>query len=60
MEHVVKSIQSRGFEIALVEVPDGWKVTYDSPERRGESEVVEQLSVAMYLFDEKLRDLNGH
>jgi hypothetical protein len=57
---IVKSINSRRYEIELFERPDGYyEVCYVSEHMSGKSDPIKDLGNAMHLFDVKLQELEG-
>lgn len=65
MTKTIKQISTKNYEIAIVELPDGrYCVFYGHPEDDFEkytsSEPMYDYKLASYMFDLKLRELEGH
>jgi hypothetical protein len=55
---LIKSVSIRDYTVSLYESEHGWKVIFRSPEEiAGESETLEHLNIANYLFDVKVKEL---
>ena len=57
---LVKSVSIRDFGVELYETSRGWYIIYETPIDSGNSDILEQLSVALYLFDLKVQNLTNN
>lgn len=58
---VIKSIETRSFEISLVQLEHGgFCVMYAKDDKTHMSEAVNDYKMAAFMFDLKLQELEGH
>lgn len=58
---IIKSIESRTFEISLVQLEHGgFCIIYAKDDKTHMSEAVQDYKMAAFMFDLKLQELEGH
>lgn len=55
----IKKVETKNFEIQLIETDAGYTVLYENAVQGGESENTLDYNTASFLFDLKLQDLEG-
>lgn len=58
---ILKSVATKTFEVALVEANSGYYyILYEVQDKVTQSESIKDFAIASFLYDAKLRELEGH